>query len=144
MATTFPLEILTLQKQFLKEEVQFVIAPGEAGLFEILAHHAPFVFGLKSGALRVRPASGKDFYIATHGGLLVVQKEGTTVLTRSAERPEDIDKARAQRARERAEKRLSEKNPDMDLARAQASLQRAMTRLKLAETVSVSSMLRGE
>jgi F-type H+-transporting ATPase subunit epsilon len=138
MATTFPLEILTLQKQFLKEDVQFVIAPGEDGVFEILANHAPFVFGLKSGALRIRRPDGKDAYVAIHGGLLVAQKEGTTVLTRSAELPEDIDKARAQRAKERAEKRLAEKSSDIDLARAQASLARAVTRLKVVESAGTS------
>jgi F-type H+-transporting ATPase subunit epsilon len=133
VATNFPLEILTLQKQFLKEDAQFVVAPGSEGLFEILAHHAPFVFALKSGALRVRRPDGKDFYIAVHGGLLVVQKESTTVLTRSAERPEEIDIARAQRAKERAEKRLGEKNADIDRPRAEAALARAVTRLKVAE-----------
>jgi F-type H+-transporting ATPase subunit epsilon len=133
MATNFTFEILTLQKQFLKEPVQFVIAPGEDGVFEILANHAPFVFGLKSGVLHIRRADGKDFYIAIHGGLLVTQKNGTTVLTRSAERPEDIDKARAQRAKERAEKRIREQSPDTDMARARASLARAVTRLKVLE-----------
>jgi F-type H+-transporting ATPase subunit epsilon len=130
------LEILTLQKQFLKEQVQFVIAPGEDGLFEILANHAPFVFGLKSGALRLRHPNGKDSYIAVHGGLLVVQKEGVTVLTRSAERPEEIDKARARRAKERAEKRLHDNSSDVDIPRAQAALARAVTRLKVAQLAS--------
>jgi F-type H+-transporting ATPase subunit epsilon len=138
MATNFPLEILTLQKQFLKEDVQFVIAPGEDGVFEILANHAPFVFGLKSGALRIRRPDGKDSYIAIHGGLLVAQKEGTTVLTRSAELPQDIDKARAQQAKERAEKRIGEHSPDTDMARAQASLARAVTRLKVVEQSGIS------
>ncbi len=130
---TFPFEVLTLQKVFLREDARFVIAPGQEGVFEILANHAPFVFALKPGPLRMRTPAGKDQHVAVGGGFLVVQKQRTTVLTRSAERPEEIDKARAQRARDRAEGRLREKSADIDLARAQAALQRALARLKVAD-----------
>src|SRR6266436_5368611 len=112
---TFPLEILTLQKMFLREEVRFVIAPGQEGVFEILANHAPFVFALKPGALQMRTPDGQDQYVAVGSGFLVVQKDRTTVLTRSAERPEEIDVERARRAKERAEQRLEQKSSDMDM-----------------------------
>jgi F-type H+-transporting ATPase subunit epsilon len=102
-------------------------------VFEILANHAPFVFALKPGPLRMRMPDGKDQYMVVGTGFLVVQKERTTVLTRSAERPEEIDVTRARRAKERAEERLQQNTSDMDLARAQASLQRALARLKVAE-----------
>ena len=137
---TFTFEILTLQKLFLHEDVRFVIAPGQEGVFEIMANHAPFVFALKPGVLRMRMPDGKDQYVSTGVGFLVVQKERTTVMTRSAERPEDIDVARAERAKERAEQRLQTRTPDLDLARAQAALQRALARLKVAEYVAVGSM----
>jgi F-type H+-transporting ATPase subunit epsilon len=130
---TFPFEILTLQKLFLREEIRFVIAPGQEGVFEVLAHHAPFVFALKPGALRIRLPDGQEQYVAVGTGFLVVQKERTTVLTRSAERPEDIDVERARRAQERAEQRLQQAGPDIDLTRAKASLQRALARLKVAD-----------
>ena len=130
---TFPFEILTLQQLFLREAVRFVIAPGQEGTFEILANHAPFVFALKPGPLRIHTPEDKDEYIAVGGGLLVVQKERTTVLTRSAERPGDIDVERAQRAKQRAEERLAAPNPEIDVVRAQAALQRSLARLKVAE-----------
>lgn len=130
---TFPLEILTLQKLFLHEEVGFVVAPGQEGVFEILANHAPFVFALKPGSLRLRLPDGQDQYIAVGTGFLIVQKERTTVLTRSAERPEEIDVERARRAKERAEQRVQQTSPDIDMTRAQAALQRALARLKVAE-----------
>jgi F-type H+-transporting ATPase subunit epsilon len=63
----------------------------------------------------------------------VVQKERTTVLTRSAERPEEIDVERARRAKERAEQRLQQKSADFETARSEASLQRALARLKVAD-----------
>lgn len=130
--SAFPFEILTLQKSFLREDVNFVIAPGQEGVFEILANHAPFVFALKPGPLRMKMLDGKDQQVAVGGGFLVVQKERTTVLTRSAERPEEIDTARAARAKERAEQRLANRG-HIDAARAQAALQRALARLKVAE-----------
>jgi F-type H+-transporting ATPase subunit epsilon len=130
---TFPFEILTLQKLFLREEIRFVIAPGSEGVFEVLAHHAPFVFALKPGPLRIRMPDGQEQYVAVGTGFLVVQKERTTVLTRSAERPEDIDVERARRAKERAEQRLQQKSADFETARSEASLQRALARLKVAD-----------
>ena len=136
--TAFPFEILTLQKSFLREDVGFVIAPGQEGVFEILARHAPFVFALKPGALRYRMPDGKDRHVAVGGGFLVVQESRTTVLTRSAERPQEIDQPRAQRAKERAEQRLEDRT-DVDMVRAQAALQRALARLKVAEYSSAQA-----
>jgi F-type H+-transporting ATPase subunit epsilon len=134
---TFPFEILTLQKLFLREDIRFVIAPGQEGVFEILANHAPFVFALKPGVLRMRMPGGQDQFVAVGTGFLVVQKDRTTVLTRSAERPEEIDIERARRAKERAEQRVQQaSSPDIDLTRAQAALQRALARLKVAEYVA--------
>lgn len=130
---TFPFEILTLQKLFLREEIRFVIAPGSEGVFEVLAHHAPFVFALKPGPMRIRLPDGQEKYVAVGTGFLVVQQERTTVLTRSAELPEDIDVERARRAKERAEQRLQQKSADFETARAEASLQRALARLKVAD-----------
>ena len=133
---TFPFEILTLQKLFLRDEVRFVIAPGQEGVFEILANHAPFVFALQPGVLRMRMPGGEDQYVAVGTGFLVVQKDRTTVLTRSAERPDEIDLERARRAKERAEQRIQQSSPDVDLTRAQAALQRALARLKVADYVT--------
>ena len=135
---TFPFEILTLQKAFLSETVRFVVAPGQEGVFEILPDHAPYVFALKPGPLQMRRPDGKDSYVVIGTGFLVVQKDRTTVLTRSAERPEEIDRDRAQRAKERAEQRLKDHSKDIDLSRAQAALARAAARLKVAELTGAS------
>ena len=130
---TFQFEILTLPRMFLQQEARFVIAPGQAGVFEILPGHAPFVFALKPGPLRIRLPGGQDRHLAVGTGFLVVQPDRTTVLTRSAERPEDVDVERARRAKARAEERLAMRTPGIDVARAQAALQRALARLKIAE-----------
>jgi F-type H+-transporting ATPase subunit epsilon len=134
---TFPFEVLTLQKAFLSDTVRFVIAPGQEGVFEILAGHAPYVFALKPGPLRMRRPDGTEIYVAVAEGFLIVQQARTTVLTRSAERPEEIDRERALRAKERAEQRLQARTEDVDMARAQAALQRAIARLQVTEYVGV-------
>lgn len=131
---TFPLEILTPQRPVFREAVRFVIAPGQEGLFEVLPGHAPFVFALRPGPLQVRHPDGHDSYFAIGGGFLAVEKNLVTVLARSAERPEEIDRERAERARERAEWRLQHRE-GVDVARAQAALQRALARLKVAAYV---------
>ena len=133
---TFPVEILTLQKSCLRESVRFVIAPGQEGVFEILPGHAPYVFALKPGVVRLHRPDNQDLYLAVGGGFLIVQPEQTTVLARSAERPDEIDAARAERAKERAEARLANKTGVIDAARATAALQRALARLKVASYVS--------
>jgi F-type H+-transporting ATPase subunit epsilon len=87
--------------------------------------------------LRVHRPDDTDEFVAVGGGFLVVQKERTTVLTRSAERPEEIDIERATRARERARERLAGNRLAIDAARAESALQRALARLKVAEYVTV-------
>jgi len=84
----------------------------------------------------MRMPGGEDQYVAVGTGFLVVQKDRTTVLTRSAERPDEIDLERARRAKERAEQRIQQSSPDVDLTRAQAALQRALARLKVADYVT--------
>ena len=129
---TFQLEILTLQKSCLRAAVKFVIAPGQEGVFEILPGHAPFVFALKPGVVRLQLPDNQNQYLAVGGGFLVVQPEQTTVLARSAERPEEIDPARAARAKERATARLANKTGVIDEVRAAVALQSALARLKVA------------
>src|SRR5437879_13734852 len=100
---TFPFEILTLQKQFLREGVRFVIAPGQEGMFEVLPNHAPFVFALKPGALRMQMPDRGDRYVAVAGGFRALQKDRATVLTRRAEGPGATEVAPAAPARARPE-----------------------------------------
>ena len=130
---TFPFEILTLQRSFLRQDARFVVAPGQEGVFEILPDHAPFVFALKPGPLRIHAPDGADKHVAVGGGFLVVQNNRTSVLTRSAEEPGEIDVERARQAKERAKARLRVRTPDIQVARAQAALQRALARLAVAE-----------
>jgi F-type H+-transporting ATPase subunit epsilon len=86
---------------------------------------------LAAGELWYRKGSQR-FYLAIIGGFLEVLPDKVTVLAQTAERAEDIDVARAQRAKQRAEERLAKRTGDVEVARAEASLLRATVRLQVA------------
>lgn len=127
--STQRLEIVTPEKKVFTGDVSFVVVPGELGELGILPNHAPLVSGLKIGIVRVQQ-EGKPFKVAISGGFVEVRNNKVTILADTAEREDEIDRERAEAARERAEKRLSEKAADLDLKRAELALQRALNRLK--------------
>lgn len=127
--TTQRLEIVTPEKKVFSGDVNFVVAPGELGELGFLPNHAPLMSGLKIGLIRVQ-REGKTFKVAVSGGFVEVRGNKVTVLADTAERDDEIDRDRAEAARERAEKRLSEKAADLDIKRAEMALQRALNRLK--------------
>ncbi len=128
----FILDVVTLKRVVFSEPIQSVIAPGTVGYFGILAGHTPFVSSLQIGVTKITKPNGEKLNLFTSGGFLMTDGKKVILLADAAERPEEIDIARAQRAKERAEKRLSERSPDIDLDRAKAALLRAITRLKLS------------
>ncbi len=128
----FILDIVTLKKVVFSEEIQSMTAPGTEGYFGILASHTPFVSSLQVGVVKITKANGGVLTLATSGGFLMTNGKKVILLADTAERPEEIDIARAQTAKERAEKRLAERPQDLDLNRAKAALFRAINRLKVA------------
>ena len=127
------LDIVTAEQSVYSEDVDMVIAPGVQGQLGILPHPAPLMTMLEPGELVVKKG-GEEFYMAVSGGFLEVRPDRVIVLADSAERAEEIDIARAEEAKKRAEKRLEEKYvPEVDAARAEAALRRSLIRLKIAE-----------
>jgi F-type H+-transporting ATPase subunit epsilon len=125
------LRIVTPDRQVVQEDVEEIQAPGREGYLGILPGHAPLLSELKAGEMNFR--QGKDVHrLAVSGGFLEVLPEQVTVLAETAERPEDIDVARAQSAKERAEMRLKSPNPEVDVNRAAVALQRALIRLQVS------------
>ncbi|MFH7321386.1 F0F1 ATP synthase subunit epsilon [Desulfurivibrio sp. D14AmB] len=134
MAALIQLEIVTPKGAVLSEQVEMVTAPGYAGVFGVLANHAPLLSTIKVGNL-VYKKDGRDDIVMVSGGFCEVSNNKVTFLVESAERGSDIDVDRALRARERAEKRLAEamaQKEKIDRVRAEAALQRALARLKAA------------
>jgi F-type H+-transporting ATPase subunit epsilon len=128
----FTLDVVTLKKVVFSEPIESVVAPGTVGYFGILAGHTPFVSSLQTGITKITKANGEKLNLSTSGGFLLTDGKKVILLAESAEKPEEIDISRAQRAKERAEKRLAEKAPDIDFDRARAALLRAINRLKVA------------
>jgi F-type H+-transporting ATPase subunit epsilon len=131
MENALQLEVVTPDKQVVSQTVDYVSAPGVEGEFGVLPNHVNLLSALAIGALRFN-AGGKSQNVFISGGFAEVSDNTVTVLAEAAELAEDIDQARAQAARERAEKRLAEKTENMDVTRAEASLKRAVTRLNIA------------
>lgn len=132
MADRLRLEVATPTRLVVAAAVDEVVAPGSEGYFGVLPGHAPFLTTLGIGELAYRQGTVEQ-HLALAGGFAEVRDDRVIVLADTAERPEEIDRERAQRARERAEQRLAGRGPDeIDYARAAAALARAHTRLQVA------------
>ena len=125
------LDIVTAERQVYSDEVDVIVAPGIDGEMAILPHHAPLMTTLQPGELRVRQG-GEEFSLAVTGGFLEVRPDRVTVLADAAERAEEIDIARAEEAKRRAEEQLSRPG-EADDVRAEAALRRSLVRLKVGE-----------
>ncbi len=127
------LDIVTVERLVYSEDVDMVIAPGIEGQLGILPHHAPLLTALTFGELQVKRGDEVESF-AIGGGFMEVQPDHVVVLADTAERAEEIDLARAEAARRRAEERLRARSRnDVDFARAHAALRRSLTRIKVAE-----------
>jgi F-type H+-transporting ATPase subunit epsilon len=132
MAATMALDIVTAERMVFSDEVTMVIAPGAAGELGILPRHIPLLTTLKPGVLRVQQGS-EETLMAVGGGFMEVRPERVTILATAAEHAEEIDEARAEEARRRAEAALQDRRSDADAAQIQASLLRAAARLRVVE-----------
>lgn len=130
--TTLKLEIVTAEQSVYADEVDIVVAPGVVGQLAILPHHAALMTMLEPGELCVRKGNEETF-IAVSGGYLEVLDNKVIVLADTAERVEEIDAARAEAAKGRAEERLKASVTDADHALAEAALRRSLARLKVTE-----------
>ena len=131
------LELATPTRLLVSGEVDEVVAPGTEGYFGVLPGHAALLTTLSAGELRYRQGR-EEHRIAVIGGFAEVNGDRVIILAEEAERPEEIDRARAEGARQRAEQRLAGRGPrgsqeGIDYVRALAALQRALARLQVAD-----------
>lgn len=130
------LVIVTPERQLLKQTVVELNIPGGNGRLGILPGHAPLITELGIGELNYRARNSAEVeHLAIISGFAEVLGDHVSVLAETAERPEEIDVARAEEAKKRAEERLADaaRIPEMDWDRASAALQRALVRLHVAE-----------
>jgi len=131
MPESFQLEIVTPEKLVVKEAAEEAQIPGLEGYLGILPGHAPLITELGVGIITYR-AGGTTKTLSVAWGFAEVLQDKVTILAETVERPDEIDVARAQQAKERAEQLLKSSDPELDYDRAQDDLRRAETRLKVA------------
>ncbi len=131
LPTKLTLEIVTPDRSLVREEVDEVVVPGSEGYLGVLPGHTPLLAMLKVGELWFRVGQEKQ-YLAIAGGFVEVLPDRVTVLADVAERAHDIDVARAEAARTRAEERLARPPVDVDIERARLAQLKSIVRLHVA------------
>ncbi|QRN84988.1 F0F1 ATP synthase subunit epsilon [Clostridia bacterium] len=126
------LEIVSADKLFLRKEVDAVRAPGIEGDFGILAGHAPMIACIDIGVLRYR-LNEKMTKVAVGGGFLEIFENKVSVLVDTAESREDIDVARARKAKEKAVGNLRKNLSEEEHLKMEAALRKALARITVAE-----------
>jgi F-type H+-transporting ATPase subunit epsilon len=139
LPTKIQLQIVSADRSLLNETVDEVVIPGSEGYFGVLPGHTPLLALLGAGELWYRQGQEKHF-IAMAFGFAEVLPDRVTILAEIAERSEEIDLARAQEARKRAEERLQQAHTvDMDAERARIALLKALIRVQVAERAKIRS-----
>jgi F-type H+-transporting ATPase subunit epsilon len=129
---TLHVEIVTAERELFNGEAELVSAPGIDGRLGILPEHAPLLAVLGAGALRLI-LQGEEDVLFVSGGFLEVSNNTVTVLADAAEHAEEIDEARAEEARRKAQERLADVKSNTERAEMNAQLQRALHRLRVLE-----------
>jgi F-type H+-transporting ATPase subunit epsilon len=127
----FRLEVVTAERVVLSEDVDQVTVPGASGRMGILAGHEPLMTSLLPGEMDIIRGNERTPF-AVSGGFLEVLPNRVTILADTAERADEIDEARAEQARRRAEELLRERRGDQEMMLAESQLRRAMVRLTVA------------
>ncbi len=127
----FRLEVVTAERMVLSEVVDQVNVPGVAGRMGIRAGHEPLLTSLNPGEMDIIRGNDRTPF-AVSGGFIEVLADRVTILADTAERADEIDEARAEVARRRAEELLRERRGEQEMLLAEAQLRRAMVRLTVA------------
>ena len=132
MPETFQLEIVTPVRLLVNDTAEEAQIPGLSGYLGILPGHAPLITELAVGVITYK-SNGTTHTLSVAWGFAEVLPDKVTILAETAERPQEIDVERAEKAKERAEERLKSSDPDVDYTRAEDARQRAETRLNVAK-----------
>jgi len=126
------LKIITPLRLLYDNDVEMVILRGENGDMGIMPGHEGRAAVLGYGPLRIFNNGAEENELAVLGGFAEILNDRVTVLSDAAEWPDEINRVRAEAAKERAEQRINQKNTDTDLQRAELSLRRALVRIEVS------------
>ena len=127
---TLKLEIVTPEAKVYSEDVDMVTLHGIEGEMGIFPNHVPLMTQLVAGEVLVRKG-GQNFFLAVGDGFVEVTGTHVSILTDMAINADQIDEAKAEEARKRAEARLAEKLEDAEVAAINASLAHSLAQLKV-------------
>ena len=130
MAATLKLEIVTPDAKVFSEDVEMVTLPGIEGEMGIYPNHVPLLTQIVAGEIIARKG-GRDFFLAIGEGFVEVTGDHVAILADMAIRAENIDEAKAEEAKRRAEARLAEKLDHEETAAVQAALMHSSAQLKV-------------
>ena len=132
------LQIVSADRLLVNEQVDEVQIPGSEGYLGVLPGHTPLLATLQVGELWYRRGQDKH-HLSIAFGFVEVQPDRVTVLAQIAEPAAEIDAARAEAARKRAEERLAKPTTDVDFERARIALLKALVRLQVASRARIRS-----
>ena len=138
LPTKLQLQIVSADRSLVNESVDELVVPGFDGYFGVLPGHTPMLAVLKIGELWYRQGQEKH-YLHIAFGFAEVLPERVTILAQIAEKAEEIDTARAEAAKKRAEDRLNNPTIDIDFERARIALLKALIRLQVASRARIRS-----
>jgi F-type H+-transporting ATPase subunit epsilon len=130
MANTLKLEIVTPDARTYSEDVEMVTLPGAEGEMGIYPQHVPLMTQIVAGEVVARK-EGRDYFLAVGEGFVQIMPDRVAIMTDMAIRAENIDEAKAEDARKRAEGRLAEKLDDEEAAMTAAALAHSLAQLKV-------------
>ena len=129
--SSFELKIITPDRVFYEGTIDMLEMNTTEGEIGVLPGHIPMTVIIKPGVAKIYETNGETIEAAMHAGFVEILPDKVTVLAEIAEWPGEIDIARAEAARARAEARLQEKDPSMDMQRAEIALLRALARINV-------------
>jgi F-type H+-transporting ATPase subunit epsilon len=130
MAATLKLEIVTPEAVTYSEDVDMVTLPAAEGELGVFPMHVPLMTQLVAGEVAVRK-NGQDYFLAVGDGFIEVTGNRVALLTDMALKASDIDEAKAEEARKRAEERMQQKLSDEEAASVSAALAHSLAQLKV-------------
>ena len=133
---SFPVHILAADEPFYEGPCQSISVPTTTGMYGVLAHHTNVIMAIVPGTLRYRCEGEDEKLAAVSAGLMKVENGEVLILVDSAERPEEIDANRAQRAADRAKEELLQKKSIQEYRMAQSNLARALSRLQVKSSAN--------
>lgn len=127
--SVFHVDIVSAEESIYSGTAEFLVAPAESGEVGIYPRHTPMLTRIKPGSVRIRVSQQEEELIYVSGGMLEVQPDVVTILADTAVRGANLDEAKAEEAKRRAEEALRDRSATLDYARAQVELSQAVAQL---------------